>query len=266
MKLFAALILLSISLNASAQSSALPDLKVSVDPYPITPVSGQCQYGDYPINNSTNLYLLVPGDKVQFSVHVRNIGQADSGKFTLHVSLRGYKTYTQQFNSLQPGKSVTLDGIYTIEDDNGDLNLEASITAMEREDWNKSNNSYKTDSVLVWRERDIKLYHRPDLELTLSSPDKSRHLRRTVKLLAKVTNTGNTNSPNTQISLKCKGKNDKKVNVPVLKPNASFTKEFQHKWGSVGTKRCTATVDISNEINEKDEYNNSDWLDITIKL
>ena len=264
MKLFAALILLSISLNASAQSSALPDLKVSVGPYPITPVHGECQYG-YSSINGNNLFLLVPGDKVQFSVDVWNIGQADSGKFTLHVSLRDYKTYTQQFNSLQPGESVTLTEIYTIEDDSGDLNIEAEITTMEREDWNESNNHYTTDSRLVWRETDIKFYNRPDLELTLSSPDKSRHLHRTVKLLVKVTNTGKTNSAKTQVLLKCTGKNDKKVDVPALKPNASFTKEFQHKWGSLGTKKCTATVDISNKITEKRGDNNSQSLKIKIK-
>jgi subtilase family serine protease len=69
----------------------------------------------------------------------------------------------------------------------------------------------------------------------------------------------------TELLLQCKEKENKVQVVPGLKPGESFRHEFQHKWYTLGTKKCTARVDFRNKIDERDESNNQAELSVHIK-
>jgi len=70
----------------------------------------------------------------------------------------------------------------------------------------------------------------------------------------------------TFLLLKCRDKKDKTVRVPALESGESFPRQFRHKWGSAGTKKCTAIVDPENTVDELKEDGNSDQFNVKIKL
>ena len=261
------IVLIGLTRFAFAQP-ALPDLKVK-----LSSVSFQStKYNWY--TGTSDQYRLVPGDVVTIPVEVSNNGQASSGPFTLEISLdiytgnrltERYKVFTKKFADLKPGERSSFDQKIKIETPDGDIRCRVAVVAMEKDDWNDSDNSQSFGTIIYWDRKFVADYLRPDLEIKLTSPDASRHLTKTVRLEAVVTNKGNVASPATEIVLQCKEKDTKKHAVPPLKPGASFSHEFQHKWYTLGTKKCTARVDSSKAIDELDEWNNEAEESVYIK-
>ncbi|MDH4231208.1 MAG: hypothetical protein OEW04_04165 [Nitrospirota bacterium] len=263
------IVLIGLTRFAFAQT-ALPDLKVelslSTDSFQST------KYEWY--TGTSGQYRLVPGDVITIPVKVSNNGQASSGPFTVEISLdfyngnkltERYKVFTKKFADLKPGEEARFDQNIKIETSSGDIRCRVAVVAMEKDDWNDSDNSQSFGTIIYWEKRFVTDYLRPDLEIKLTSPQASRHITKTVHLEAVVTNKGNVASPATEIVLKCKEKDKKKQAVPPLKPGASFSHDFQHKWYTLGTKKCTARVDSSKEIEELDEWNNEAEESIYIK-
>jgi hypothetical protein len=187
---------------------------------------------------------------------ITNKGQAASGKFILQIFLRlidpeGDATkFEKTIMNLGPGESVSHSISYKVTLRNGMLNCKADILMLEKEDWNSNDNNFPDQSVIVWNQQFLKEYLLPDFEVKLSSPDLTRPPTTTVKLLVEVTNRGNSVSPATEIRLVCKEKEVKKKPVPVLKPGETFRHEFQHKWYTLGSKKCKASVNSDNKIPE----------------
>lgn len=222
------IVILGLTKFAFAQP-ARPDLKVKIGP--VTFIS--TKYPPY-YQGHGDTYRLVPGDVVDINVEVSNNGQAPSGPFTLEVVLdtitaARYRVFHKKYADLKPGEKDVFYPRVKIETPDGDIRCQAGIVAMGKDDWNPSDNSQSYGTILYWNRGLVAEYLRPDLEIKLTSPDDSRHLARTVRLLAVVTNRGNAASPATEIVLKCKEKDTKKHAVPPLKPGASFRHEFQHK-------------------------------------
>ena len=261
-----------VNLSVFSQD-ALPDLKINIKDF--DKVQTKYPYIDEIPNNNGHPYefRLVPGDIVRLEVEIENVGQATSGKFTLEVQLGNtingkteYQIFKQNFASLDPGKDILFKQDVPIKTKEGDFSYKANITWMEKEDYNTNNNIETTGSMLVWRSSSVESYLRPELSVTLTSPDNNRHIQRTVKLVATVTNSGKASSAPTTMVLKCKDKKTKTQNVPALKPGESFAHEFQHKWPTVGTKNCEINVDPQNIVKEKDEWNNKADMKVYIKL
>ncbi len=270
--IFVLLSCLMFSTQISAQT-ALPDLKINCKDF--DKVLTKYPYLEEIANNSGRPYefRLVPGDIVRLEVEIENIGQAPSGYFTVEVKLGNtingkteYETFQQNFSSLNPGKNVYFKQDIPIKTQVGDFSYKARITRMDKDDFNMNNNSDETGSMLVWSRRTVESFLLPDLKVTLTSPDNDRHIQRTVKLLATVTNSGKSTSVPTTMVLKCKDKKTKTENIPALKPGESFSHEFQHKWPTTGTKNCEITVDPQNKVKEKDEWNNNAAMKVYIKL
>lgn len=250
---------------------ALPDLKVKLLPlsFPST------KYPPYADVGSHDTYRLVPGDVVTISVEVSNNGQAAAGPFTLEISLDSYteknglkdryRVFPRKFADLKPGEKAVFSQDIKIETADGDIRCRAYIVAMEKDDWNDSDNGQSFGTIIYWNKKFVADYLRPDLEIKLTSPDSTRPLTRTVRLEAVVTNKGNAESPATEIVLRCKEKDKKKRAVPPLKPGASFRHEFQHKWYTLGSKKCTAEVNPSQAFDELNTLSNSEELFIYIK-
>ncbi len=270
--------LLIVPLFCDAQP-AQPDLTLTLG-VPEVVKSKYNTLDEIPMQNGTKRRL-VEGDIVYFPVEIKNVGQAASGKFTVELradrtdydlqrnnSGKSHKiqTFKQTFNSIAPGQNVVYKPEAVIDCKNGEYSNSARITYMEKEDWNNGNNSDASGTYLVWSRKWADDYVKPDLEVKISSPDASRHIQRTVKMMVEVRNTGKSNARPTTVDLKCKGKNTKTKRVPALKPNETFRCEFQHKWSTVGTRTCTAIADPKNVVKEKNEENNSADLRVRIKL
>jgi len=238
--------------NTFAQS-ALPDLKVE-----LKPIGFKKTRVPIYIDQSNN-FRLSPGDVVTISVEISNNGQAASGPFTLEVVLDDYfenparsKTFSKNFADLKPGERASFEQDLLIDIPEGAYNAKIHIVTMVKDDWNTSDNYVPPGTILYWQKKFVDDYLRPDLVVELTSPDFSRHLTLPVRLLAVVTNKGHAVSPATDLVLECKGKDVKKKVVPPLKPGESFKHEFQHKWYSLGSKKCVAKVNLSKP--EKGRY------------
>ena len=157
---------------------------------------------------------------------------------------------------MKPGERTSVYQDYTIEAPRGDIRCRVGIEGMATEDWNPNDNSESPGTILYWQEQFVTSYLRPDLTIEFTSPQPSRPLTRPVRLPVVVTNKGHKASRATQIVLQCKEKDTKKLDVPALRAGDSFRHEFQHKWFSLGKKKCTARVDVSQAIDELDEFNN----------
>ena len=247
--------------------TALPDLKVA-----LRPLSFKSTKYPWLIDESLR-YRLSPGDIATISVEVSNNGQAASGPFTLEIALDSattvvterYKVFTRKFADMKPGERTTVEQDYQIETPDGDIRCKVGIEDMRMQDWNTSDNHESPGTILWWRKEFVTSYLRPDLTIELTTPDPSRPLTRPVRLPVVVTNKGHKASRATQIVLQCKEKDTKKLDVPALKAGGSFSHEFQHKWFSLGTKKCTARVDVSQAIDELDESNNDAETTVYIK-
>jgi hypothetical protein len=224
---------------------ALPDLKVKL----------------LPLSFPSTKY---PPYVVTISVEVSNIGQAAAGPFTLEISLDSYteknglkdryRVFPRKFADLKPGEKTVFRQDIKIEAADGDIRCHAYIVAMEKDDWNNSDNGQSFGTIIYWNKKFVADYLRPDLEIKLTSPNSTRPLTRTVRLEAVVTNKGNAESPATEIVLRCKEKDKKTRAVPPLKPGASFRHEFQHKWYTLGSKKCTAEVNPSKAFDELNKF------------
>jgi hypothetical protein len=266
-KLTLTILIIGLARSVLAQTP-LPDLKVE-------PLPASFKSTRWPphVENQDNVFRLAPGDVVTISVEVSNNGQAASGPFTLTVDLSDnmagttvrHRVFKKSFANLNPGQRDRLSQDINIESRDGFIRCSAGIFAMEKDDRNVKDNSGNFGTTVAWNSKVVSEYLHPDLEIKLTSPDASRRLTRTVRLLAVVTNKGAVASPMTELLLQCKEKENKVQLVPALKPGESFRHEFQHKWYTLGTKKCTARVDFRNQIDERDESNNQAELSVHIK-
>jgi hypothetical protein len=257
------IVLIMLTAFAFAQP-ALPDLKVEIGPVSIVSTKYPAIYAGTP-----DTYRLVPGDVIDIRVGVSNNGQASAGPFTLELRMIGLygaksKTFTKKYMDLKPGEKDHYYQQIHIETPDGHIGFQAQIVSMEKEDWNAGDNYLDTGTIIVWQKQYVDEYLKPDLEIKLTSPDTSRHLARTVRIEAVVTNVGNAASPATEIVLKCKEKETKKLSVPPLKPRTSFRHEFQHKWHTLGNKNCRAEVNRPMAFRELSELNN--WADLSVHI
>jgi hypothetical protein len=265
------IVLIALTGNSFTQTAALPDLKIELRPMSF-------KHTKYPwFIDQSEKYRLSPGDVAEIAVAVSNSGQAASGPFTVEIALdkqvgpslgqvmKRYKVFTKKIGDLKPGERTVLYQDYEIDAPDGDIRCELNIIAMQVRDWNDNDNMQHCGTILYWQQKFVSDYLRPDLAVELSSPDATRHLTLPVRLVAKVTNNGPIRSRSTDLVLKCKEKKDKTVSVPPLKPGESFSHTFEHKWYTLGTKNCRATVNASGRIDDKDVQNNSAEMAVYIK-
>jgi len=272
MKIFLRLIaLVALAGPGITQTASLPDLKVELRPM-------EFKQTKYPwFVDHSEIYRLSPGDIATIVVAVSNNGQAASGPFTVEIALdkqtgpslgeveKRYKVFTKRFADLKPGERTNLYQDFKIETPDGDIRCELSIISMQGRDRNDNDNVQHCGTILYWQRKFVSDYLRPDLSVELSSPDDTRHLTLPVRLVAKVTNKGHAQSLSTELTLKCKEKNDKTVTVPPLKPGESFIHAFEHRWYTLGSKNCRAWVHASGQIDDKNIQNNSAEMTVYIK-
>lgn len=235
--------------NAYSQQEALPDLKLHnltyefKSKYPINPV---CTGGNFS-------FRLTPGDQVFFTFKVSNNGQSGSGKFTLYIELTNageVHKYQKSYENIESGKDVSFSFTETIKANTGVIGCYATINLHEKNDWNESNNSYSQGGEFSWDLSYVQDYLKPDFHVEISSPNSTRPLTRPVKIVVTVSNRGHARAPATKLKLTCREKDTKIRNVPSLPPGHSISFDFEHKWYTLGTKRCTAEVNYNQNIEE----------------
>ncbi|MCJ7485735.1 MAG: hypothetical protein MUQ25_06155 [Candidatus Aminicenantes bacterium] len=262
--------LMMIAGNAFAQT-ALPDLKVVLGPMTF-------KYTKYPwsVAPQSSQYRLSPGDIATIAVKVSNNGRVASGPFTVEIALnirekpsledfKKDKVFTRKFADLKPGVNETYFQDFEIEAPDGDVRCELRVISMAKDDGNNSDNVQHCGTILFWQKGFVSEYLRPDLVVELTSPNSTRRLTLPIRILAVVTNRGNATSRSTDLILECKERDTKKLVVPPLKPGESFKHEFQHKWYTLGQKRCVAKVNSSKRTSELNDLNNSSELIVDIK-
>jgi subtilase family serine protease len=236
-------------------AKALPDLIIESVKWEY--VSGHGVYGG----------AVQPGDTIQVNVKVKNIGQAAAGPFRVQLEVRwveqGIKSVSilKDVNSLAPQASKT--EVFKVRHVKfGEYMFTARVDYKNQvEEFDEANNEKIGSNMPVIGN----LLQKPDLVVSLSSPDASRHIGRKVLLRGKVENRGKRASNPCKLQLKCEGKKTNTTNVPALNPGHSFKFEFAHRWSTRGKRKCEVWVDSKEQVQEAKEANNKADLVVHIK-
>lgn len=254
--LFVTLFIVFMAAGPVYAAKALPDLIVESVKWEY--VSGHGAYDG----------TVHPGDTIHVNVTVKNNGQAAAGPFRVQLEVRWVEQSTiksrnmlQDVDSLAPqaSKTVTFTRKRVIF---GEYMFTARVDYKNKvNEFNEANNEKIGPNMPVIGN----LRQKPDLVVSLSSPDASRHIGRKVLLRAKVENIGKKRSQPCYIQLKCEGKKNKTAKVPVLNPGQSYKVEFKHRWSTRGKRKCEVLVDYKDQVQELKEANNKARLMVRIK-
>ena len=109
---------------------------------------------------------------------------------------------------------------------------------------------------------------KPDIIITLSSPDSLSHSGRDVAIQGTVKNIGNLpvyENQRFQVRLECLGKEVKTKEFSGLQVGKTKNFEFHYRWTNKGIKNCVATVEDISKIDELNKDNNSAETTIIVK-
>jgi subtilase family serine protease len=251
-----ALFAVFMSAGAVQAAQAMPDLTIESVKWEY--VSGHGAYDG----------AMRPGDNIRVLVAVRNAGQAPAVMFPVVLQIRWvegnvYKSIrlSKNISDINPQTTKTV-----IFKHNNVIFGEYMFTAWvdpnnKVKEYNERNNEKIGNNMPVIGN----LLLKPDLMVTLYSPDASRHIRRKVLLRGKVSNVGKKESPPCYLTLKCGGKKDKTIKVPGLAKGQSYKFEFKHRWSTRGDRKCEVRADSKNNVDELNENNNWASLKVHIK-